>query len=475
VKQSISQLLNYLTKLVTGSQSRAMADSDLRVRNFIKLCFAGGLCGFMAFGFGVLHNVPVTPSMMLLIGLTSAYFIFPAVLRFGIKLKTMTVVCFLWMELIIFVASINFGGFNSPALPWFVAVPILAYYYLRKNDRILVLGVLAVGLVVMAATDLYGYNYISSIDVELAPPIYLGSTLAALVFVGTITHVFTSLSRRSYRQMVLARNSAVQKQRQAEWANSAKTQFLASMSHELRTPLNAIIGFSDLLKNEMMGPIGNPKYSEYSSDIHDSASHLLALIDDILNCSQLEAHNIRISASLIEVPELCDQVLKQVLFRPEAGRLVIEKTYSDNLPLLSADTRLLKQIMTNILVNAMKFTPEGGRIDINVGVTEDDRICLSVTDTGVGIPESDLDAVRAPFAKSRHSRSITAEGAGLGLSIASELLELHQATLEIESKVSKGTTVTCTFPAWRTFVRPVAQKITKQVNCGPPDSSKQAA
>jgi signal transduction histidine kinase len=259
----------------TGRPSPISEERRARIRNFQVLRFAGGVCGLLACSFAILQGVPISPAMVFIVSLTSAFFAFPLLLRTKLALKALSVISLCWMGLILFVTAFNYGGLSSPALPWFGAVPILAYYYLRQRERMAVLGFLALGLVMMAVMNLAGYTFETNIPPDLTATIYLGSTLSALVFIGAITHIFISLSRRSYHRSLSSKNAALEKQRQAEWANAAKSQFLANMSHELRTPLNAIIGFSDLLRQETFGPMGNAKYAEYNNDIHYSAGHLL--------------------------------------------------------------------------------------------------------------------------------------------------------------------------------------------------------
>lgn len=421
-------------------------------RDLIILCHSGGLFGLIAFCFYIVGGVPITPALITVLALTSAYFVMPQLMRTSMSLRAIGILSFLWLELILFITAFNFGGYSSPSMPWFTAVPILAYYYLRGNDRIAVLGVFVFGLAALAVVDLYGIgNRWSAPPTTQSTTIYLTSTLFALFFIGTITHVFTTLSERHYQKLKTLKNEAEEKQREAEWANSAKTQFLANMSHELRTPLNAIIGFSDFVRSQAFGPIGNPKYTEYNEDIHNSAQHLHKLIDDILAYSRLESGKLEIYATLVDVSDLTLDVFKQVGFRPESDALLLERSISDSLPLLSADERLLKQILINVLVNALKFTPPGGRVSLNADLDNFGGIQLTVSDTGIGIPARDLKGLTKPFVKSSHGRTITEEGAGLGLALVQEFMTLHQGTLDIESNVNMGTVVTCTFPAWRSF------------------------
>lgn len=383
--------------------------------------------------------------------LTSAYFVFPILLKTKLPLRTFALICFLWMEVILFATAYNFGGFASPVWPWFGAVPVLTYYYLRGRDRVIVFAALVLGIIVIALLEVFDHQFISTIPEDQFPMVYMGSTIFAIVFIAAITGVFTNVSKRSHIALKAAKNEALEKQREAELANAAKTQFLANMSHELRTPLNAIIGFTDLIRTETMGPIGNAKYTEYNADINSSATHLLHVIEDVLNYSRLEARKVKISASLIDVRELVQEVIKQVKFRPEMQSLIISEKYDDDLPLLSGDERLIKQVLINLMVNALKFTAPGGRITVAADVDFKGGIRLSVRDTGVGIPTTDIGQVTEPFFKSNRDSLVTDEGTGLGLAIVREFMALHGGQVNIESKVGAGTEVRCAFPEWRSF------------------------
>lgn len=431
-------------------------DDVLRRRNAARICYVGGTCGLLSFGFYYLHLVPFTAPLITVIALTSVYFVLPVLLKTKLPLTIFSLICFLWMEVVLFATAFNFGGFTSPIWPWFGAVPVLTYYFLRGRDRFIVFAALGVGLIGIAYLDFRGHVFTSTIPEDQYPMVYMGSVTFAIIFIGAITRVFTTLIMRSHRNLKKAKNDAIEKQRDAELANAAKTQFLANISHELRTPLNAIIGFSDLIQGEVLGPIGNAKYAEYNKDINGSATHLLSIIDDVLDYSRLEAGKVKLFSSLLDVEEVVQEVLKQVKFGPTVTGLIISEEYAENLPALSADERLVKQVLINLIVNAVKFTGQAGRITIAAHIDSNDCFRVIVKDTGVGIAKEDLEHVTEPFFKAKLNSLITAEGTGLGLAIAQEFMNLHGGRLTIQSKVNSGTEVTCTFPPWRTF-KPDAQ------------------
>jgi signal transduction histidine kinase len=229
---------------------------------------------------------------------------------------------------------------------------------------------------------------------------------------------------------------------QAVLANRAKSEFLAMVSHELRTPLNAIIGFSEVLVGEMFGPIGEARYQDYASDIRNSGTHLLSLINDILDLSKIEADKYELYEQEIEPGEILQSALRIVRERAkEAGIKVITEIDSP-LPRLFADERALKQILINLLSNAVKFTPEGGRITVRAEIDARGDFLMSVADTGIGIHKDNVKKVLEPFRQVDTALSRKYEGTGLGLALTKCLVELHGGTLDLESELDHGTTVT---------------------------------
>jgi len=246
------------------------------------------------------------------------------------------------------------------------------------------------------------------------------------------------------RDMERAREKATQ---EAVAANRAKSEFLAAMSHELRTPLNAIIGFSEMISNEMLGPLGNDTYRGYVEDIHRSGGDLLSIVNDILDVARIEAGRHELNEETVDIGAVAETCRRLIVARPEARDLNVHVNIPDGLPKLVADARALKQVLLNLLVNAVKFTKKGW---VEVAAAADsDGMALIVTDTGVGIPGDQIDLVHRPFHQADSSLAREFEGTGLGLSLVDSLMQLHGGRLEIESTVGKGTTVTCRFPASR--------------------------
>jgi two-component system cell cycle sensor histidine kinase PleC len=235
----------------------------------------------------------------------------------------------------------------------------------------------------------------------------------------------------------------------AESANQAKSEFLANMSHELRTPLNAINGFSEMMAEEMFGPLGDRRYKDYAKDILSSGQHLLALINDILDMSKIEAGKLSLHTEPMAIGEVIDDALRLIRNRAETAGLSLLVKVSDQAPMVEADYRAVKQILLNLLSNALKFTPRGGRITLSADQSDPSigrGLEISVSDTGVGIAEEDLARLARPFEQIESQHAKTTQGTGLGLALTKSLVELHGGRLAIRSKPGAGTRVSFTLP-----------------------------
>ena len=234
--------------------------------------------------------------------------------------------------------------------------------------------------------------------------------------------------------------------RQAEIANKMKAAFLAAMSHELKTPLNAVLGFSEIIRDEILGPVGNQGYRDYAADIHDSGARLLAVINDVLDVSRLEGGLLTIDARLESVLDVAESAVKRSRDLTHDHR-AIEISLPEGVPPLRADPRRLSQALGNLLANALKFTPSTGQVRFAARLQNDGGMHLVVEDSGIGMAEETIAAALEPFRQLDGTLSRRFEGAGLGLSIAKALAELHGGTLHIQSAVGEGTTVTIALPA----------------------------
>ena len=255
------------------------------------------------------------------------------------------------------------------------------------------------------------------------------------------------LERSRQEAAELAKKYSAEKIR-AESANQAKSEFLANMSHELRTPLNAINGFSEMMVEEMFGPLGDARYKSYAQDILSSGQHLLALINDVLDMAKIEAGKMNLRFEPLRLEEVAEDAVRLIRNRAEAAglRVIID---APALPDVEGDYRALKQVLLNLLSNAVKFTPRGGRIVVAAEERRDamgERVRISVTDTGVGIAHEDLARLARPFEQIESQLAKTQQGTGLGLALSKSLVEMHGGLLEIESQPGVGTTVSFLLP-----------------------------
>lgn len=238
----------------------------------------------------------------------------------------------------------------------------------------------------------------------------------------------------------------------AEAANLSKSSFLANMSHELRTPLNAIIGFSEVIKDSVFGA-DHERYRAYADDIFRSGGHLLKLINDILDISKIDAGKYQLNEEACDLGEAVSAALLFVRDTARSGGVTLHQAIPPTLPLLRADLRAVTQVLTNLVGNAVKFTGPGGRVDITARIAED-RLSITVADTGIGMKPSDIPLALAPFQQLDSAWERRYEGTGLGLPLTDALLKLHGGSIEIDSALGSGTTVTAHFPAERTLARP---------------------
>ncbi len=232
---------------------------------------------------------------------------------------------------------------------------------------------------------------------------------------------------------------------EAERANQAKSEFLATMSHEFRTPLNDILGFSEMLRSQYFGPLGTNKYEEYANNIFSSGEHMLALINDILDIAAIEAGKRKMFKEPVDVAEVLREAKRNVENQAAAKSITLEIDMPDDLPRLSADRRSVIQIVLNLLSNAVKFTEDGGRVVLRAAASGR-WLSIAVQDTGIGIPADKLPRVTEPFSQSHSDPHLAQGGTGLGLSIVKSLAVAHAGSIDIVSEVGIGTTVTVTLP-----------------------------
>lgn len=232
----------------------------------------------------------------------------------------------------------------------------------------------------------------------------------------------------------------------AEAQNQQKSMFLANVSHELRTPLNAIIGFSEIIKDEVMGAVGHPQYKEYINDINSSGVHLLSLINDILDYSKAEARKLDVEVVDVDLSKIAHSCMRLVEPRANEARVKLTENMPERHVVLKADPKRMKQIILNLLSNAVKFTPEDGEVTLSIKEEPlEGQIVLVVTDTGIGISQKDISKAMSPFGQIDSSLSRRYEGTGLGLPLTKKLTEIMGGKFDIKSEVGLGTTVTLIF------------------------------
>jgi len=260
-----------------------------------------------------------------------------------------------------------------------------------------------------------------------------------------------TLRRRERLEMELtAALSVANAQRiAAEQASKSKSAFLANMSHELRTPLNAVIGFSEMMAMKIKGPLGHPDYDAYVSDIRKSGVHLLGIISDVLDVARIEAGKAVIHEQEVSIAAVAEDVAQIMAPLVQRARVTLALDIEPQAPTIRADARALRQILLNLVSNAVKFTPEGGAITVRFGRAPGAGAQLSVNDTGIGIPAADIPKLMQPFTMVHDVYQRKFQGAGLGLTLVRSLAELHGGTVKIESMPGHGTTVTVTLPESR--------------------------
>ena len=278
-----------------------------------------------------------------------------------------------------------------------------------------------------------------------------GVGLFIFLTAASIGFVFSLLQYRYLIRQAATEKELVAAKIAAEAANISKSQFLATMSHELRTPLNSILGFSEMIAKEAMGPVGCSKYRDYATDIHGSGEHLLAIINDILDMSKIEAGQLTLHEDTIDIALMIESCCRFVQQRADEAHIALTSSIPAGLPGLVADELRLKQIMLNLLSNAIKFTPKNGSVTIGAMLGANGSIDLWVADSGLGMTADEIVIALQPFRQVDNSLHRSRDGTGLGLPLTKNLIELHGGTMTIQSTPGEGTTVHVYMPERRIY------------------------
>jgi two-component system cell cycle sensor histidine kinase PleC len=363
-------------------------------------------------------------------------------------------------QLILSIAMLNCGlGIvamtavaDAPANETYYAGMIMVIIYAAILIHCRVIYTIAVTVTMVAA-----YFLVVTVIAPLPTKVIVGNSFFLIMSLGVSIFACYALDlgwrQRFSRFLALQRASdvAIALKNDAVSANHAKTEFLATMSHELRTPLNAILGFSDIMKAGMYGPLGSSKYEDYAEDIHDSARHLLSIITDILDYSKTESGTIELDEVDVNTAELIERSVRvcNQIASSKGVRLNVEMP--EWTPLIRADRRLLQQALMNLLSNAIKFTPSAGEVKVVASHSEDGGCSLVVSDTGIGIATEDQARVFEPFAQVQSAFAREQGGTGLGLPLVRRVAEMHGGSVTLNSRLGEGTAITIALPASRSL------------------------
>ncbi len=401
-----------------------------------------------------------------IVALLLAFYIYPFVLRATGWLVALSPLSVQHLTFVVLFGSFHYGGVSSPFLTWIGVVPLAGAFYLGGHAvlRMVTLGLIFVQVLVFYAIHELGVPFPQHVPLEALSGIGIISALCTCFFVALMALYYAGIvvgQQRQFEGEVESHRLTEAKLRRAkedaERADRAKSAFLANTSHELRTPLNAIIGFSEVIRNETFGPIDNPRYLDYLKDIYDSGCHLLRIINDILDLSKIEAGKATLDKEeRVELAPTIETAARMVQTQAEAERITVALELDAALPAVSGSARMLQQVFINLLANAVKFTPTGGRVTVRGAARGADEVAITISDTGIGMSDEDIEIALTAFGQVDSKMARRYEGTGLGLPLAKAIVELHHGRLAIDSEPGSGTTVLVVLPRWRETAAPPA-------------------
>jgi signal transduction histidine kinase len=477
---SLAMMTNSTEKIVDWFVPPALrADADLRRR--ARLFVIGHLFGTPVGGILVAYIQAADPTagarMWLLASGVAAFLLYPLALRLTGWFDVLALLSMEHLTLVILFGAYHYGGATSPFLPWLVPIPIIVVLHFgpRLAPRALVLAALAAQLFAFFLLDVLGAGFPTHIASSRLAAAGIFSVLGAITYVAIMALYYSETiveQQAELRHEVLSHRKTATELRdardEAEQASLAKSKFLANMSHELRTPLNAIIGFSEIIGSEMLGPVGTAQYAAYSKDIARSGMHLLKMIGDILDLARIETGSFTLAENEFDLVTLVEMTARQLQPLAELRGITAAVSAPVRPIHLRGDEPRVKQIVINLMSNAVKFTERGGSVRTAITQDAQRRIIVKVTDTGVGIPPADMHRIMLPFEQGQHTTERATGGTGLGLPLARELAVRHGGTLTLESELGRGTTAIVTFPAERAIARPRQEEPVRQY---PPKSA----
>ncbi|MGH6889570.1 MAG: ATP-binding protein [Rhizomicrobium sp.] len=401
------------------------------------------------------------------------------IIRYGLVCPLLLAVCvlsffpvFIRIGQIALAGNMLSSGLGVVAMTAFMPPPYNAQYYAGVLMCLIYCSSLIrlhfLYSLVISAILVSAYQLVAGIINPLPMATYISNNffLVMATGVGLFSGYYQELYvRKSYvsQKIIEAKNVALNALLiEADNANKSKSEFLATMSHELRTPLNAIIGFSDVLRKQLYGNLGNDRYLEYVADINSSGLHLLAIINDILDLAKAEAGKLELREDVFDLVPSLDDCLQMCRGRANEGGITLTLAAADSDIQICADERLLRQMALNLVSNAVKFTPPGGRVDVVVR-NEGTEIAIDVCDTGIGIPTEHLDRVLRPFEQVERALSRRHGGTGLGLPFSKKVAELHGGALILKSELDRGTQVSVRLPGYRVVPRLCPEPVRRAV------------